>query len=114
MSVKLAGTDGHVVGGIVAGILMAATPVQVVVGSFLAKKKPKPRPKSAPVTHEPSLAMPQMSGFDHTFALCPPSQASSSDSDDDRGTPINHNSGYCSNSNYQFQGQPSYSVGWIG
>lgn len=48
MSVSLASPDGRVVGGGVAGLLVAASPVQVVVGSFLAgnqheqkNKKPK-------------------------------------------------------------------------
>ncbi|KAG7541844.1 PPC domain [Arabidopsis thaliana x Arabidopsis arenosa] len=36
MSVSLASPDGRVVGGGVAGLLVAATPIQVVVGSFLA------------------------------------------------------------------------------
>ncbi|EAY84291.1 hypothetical protein OsI_05670 [Oryza sativa Indica Group] len=35
MSVSLAATDGRVIGGGVAGLLVAASPVQVVVGSFL-------------------------------------------------------------------------------
>ncbi|XP_022735088.1 AT-hook motif nuclear-localized protein 4-like [Durio zibethinus] len=35
MSVSLAGTDGRVLGGGLAGLLVAAGPVQVVVGSFL-------------------------------------------------------------------------------
>ncbi|XP_018452758.2 AT-hook motif nuclear-localized protein 1 isoform X1 [Raphanus sativus] len=38
MSVSLASPDGRVVGGGVAGLLVAASPVQVVVGSFLAGK----------------------------------------------------------------------------
>lgn len=43
LSVSLAGPDGRVVGGGVAGLLMAAGPVQVVVGSFLSNgKKSKP------------------------------------------------------------------------
>eukprot|EP00250_Pteridium_aquilinum_P012094 c20508_g1_i1 orf=577-1731(+) len=42
LSVSLAGPDGRVVGGGVAGLLMASGPVQVVVGSFLSNsKKPK-------------------------------------------------------------------------
>ncbi|WOG81668.1 hypothetical protein DCAR_0100819 [Daucus carota subsp. sativus] len=48
MSVSLAGPDGRVVGGGVAGLLVAASPVQIVVGSFLTGsqheqkiKKPK-------------------------------------------------------------------------
>lgn len=39
LSVSLAGPDGQVVGGGVAGLLMAATPVQMVVGSFLSEAK---------------------------------------------------------------------------
>ncbi|KAJ7513909.1 hypothetical protein O6H91_23G019500 [Diphasiastrum complanatum] len=37
LSVSLAGPDGRVVGGGVAGMLTAASPVQVVVGSFIAE-----------------------------------------------------------------------------
>lgn len=36
LSVSLAGPDGRVIGGGVAGLLMAASPVQVIVGSFLS------------------------------------------------------------------------------
>ncbi|CAN8308329.1 unnamed protein product [Cochlearia groenlandica] len=36
MSISLASFDGRVIGGGVAGLLVAASPVQVVVGSFLA------------------------------------------------------------------------------
>lgn len=39
LSVSLAGPDGQVVGGGVAGLLMAASPVQMVVGSFLSDVK---------------------------------------------------------------------------
>ncbi|KAI5067343.1 hypothetical protein GOP47_0017871 [Adiantum capillus-veneris] len=39
LSVSLAGPDGRVIGGSVAGMLMAASPVQVVVGSFLCLSK---------------------------------------------------------------------------
>ncbi|CAD6268497.1 unnamed protein product [Miscanthus lutarioriparius] len=35
LSVSLAGPDGRVVGGVVAGMLRAASPIQVIVGSFL-------------------------------------------------------------------------------
>ncbi|XP_057741188.1 AT-hook motif nuclear-localized protein 1-like [Arachis stenosperma] len=55
MSVSLASPDGRVVGGGVAGLLVAASPVQVVVGSFLPSnqqdqkpKKPKPTDYSTP------------------------------------------------------------------
>ncbi|OAY40947.1 AT-hook motif nuclear-localized protein 10 [Manihot esculenta] len=35
LSVSLAGTDGRVIGGGVAGLLLAASPIQMVVGSFM-------------------------------------------------------------------------------
>ncbi|PKA62425.1 Putative DNA-binding protein ESCAROLA [Apostasia shenzhenica] len=44
LSVSLAGPDGRVMGGGVAGLLTAASPVQVVVGSFIAdggRKEPR-------------------------------------------------------------------------
>ncbi|XP_020579414.1 AT-hook motif nuclear-localized protein 10-like [Phalaenopsis equestris] len=44
LSVSLAGSDGRVLGGGVAGLLTAASPVQVVVGSFIAdggRKEPE-------------------------------------------------------------------------
>ncbi|KAI5055776.1 hypothetical protein GOP47_0029297 [Adiantum capillus-veneris] len=41
LSVSLAGPDGRVIGGGVAGLLMAASPVQVVVGTFFTEiRKP--------------------------------------------------------------------------
>ncbi|KAM7259613.1 hypothetical protein ACFE04_015354 [Oxalis oulophora] len=45
MSVSLASPDGRVIGGGVAGLLVAATPVQVVVGSFLAGNQNEQKPK---------------------------------------------------------------------
>ncbi|CAI0413942.1 unnamed protein product [Linum tenue] len=55
MSVSLASPDGRVLGGGVAGLLVAAGPVQVVVGSFLAgnqheQKPKKPKPDSFTIT----------------------------------------------------------------
>lgn len=44
LSVSLAGPDGRVIGGGVAGMLMAAGPVQVVVGSFLSNNKKLKQP----------------------------------------------------------------------
>ncbi|GAY44474.1 hypothetical protein CUMW_082340, partial [Citrus unshiu] len=37
LSVSLAGLDGCVLGGGVAGLLTAASPVQIIIGSFLAE-----------------------------------------------------------------------------
>ncbi|KAE9614185.1 hypothetical protein Lal_00016780 [Lupinus albus] len=45
MSISLASPDGRVVGGGVAGLLVAASPVQVVVGSFLAGNQYEQRPR---------------------------------------------------------------------
>ncbi|KAH7557493.1 hypothetical protein ACOSP7_027265 [Xanthoceras sorbifolium] len=58
MSVSLAGPDGRVVGGGLAGLLIAAGPVQVVVGSFLPghqqeQKHKKQRTDPAPVVVTP-------------------------------------------------------------
>ncbi|PKA47334.1 hypothetical protein AXF42_Ash017279 [Apostasia shenzhenica] len=43
LSVSLAGPDGRVLGGSVAGLLTAASPVQVIVGSFMADGKKEPK-----------------------------------------------------------------------
>ncbi|XP_061348602.1 AT-hook motif nuclear-localized protein 7-like [Gastrolobium bilobum] len=45
MSVTLSSPDGRVVGGGVAGLLVAASPVQVVVGSFLPSNQQDQKPK---------------------------------------------------------------------
>ncbi|KAI4354898.1 hypothetical protein L6164_003722 [Bauhinia variegata] len=47
MSVSLASPDGRVVGGGVAGLLVAASPVQVVVGSFLPSGHQEHKPKKS-------------------------------------------------------------------
>ncbi|GMI75858.1 AT-hook motif nuclear-localized protein 1 [Hibiscus trionum] len=62
MSVSLASPDGRVVGGGVAGLLVAASPVQVVVGSFLPgnqqdQKSKKQRNKSVPDAVAPNPNM---------------------------------------------------------
>ncbi|XVE76981.1 hypothetical protein DITRI_Ditri13aG0024800 [Diplodiscus trichospermus] len=59
MSVSLASPDGRVVGGGVAGLLIAASPVQVVVGSFLPgnhhdQKSKKHKIESIPATVPPN------------------------------------------------------------
>ncbi|KAJ9147793.1 hypothetical protein P3X46_029914 [Hevea brasiliensis] len=63
MSVSLASPDGRVVGGGVAGLLVAASPIQVVVGSFLAgnqheQKPKKQKPDSISTVVTPTVAMP--------------------------------------------------------
>ncbi|KAF5179504.1 At-hook motif nuclear-localized protein [Thalictrum thalictroides] len=62
MSVSLASPDGRVVGGGVAGLLVAATPVQVVVGSFLPctqqEQKPKKQKPESTSAAAPTAAVP--------------------------------------------------------
>ncbi|KAL6496303.1 hypothetical protein OROGR_029561 [Orobanche gracilis] len=55
LSVSLASPDGRVIGGGVAGLLMAASPIQIVVGSFvpngfkIQKRKYRTEPKTSPM-----------------------------------------------------------------
>ncbi|KAF7820685.1 AT-hook motif nuclear-localized protein 6 [Senna tora] len=51
MSVSLAGPDGRVVGGGLAGLLVAAGPVQVVVGSFLPGHQQEHKQKKQKMDH---------------------------------------------------------------
>ncbi|PUZ48659.1 hypothetical protein GQ55_7G263700 [Panicum hallii var. hallii] len=109
LSVALAGSDGRIVGGCVAGMLMAATPVQVVVGSFIAEgKRPKeePQPKREPASvplHAP--------GFGAASTASPPSDGTSSEHSDDPGSPMGPNGSTFANT-----GHPMHStfapVGW--
>ncbi|AEE81837.1 AT hook motif DNA-binding family protein [Arabidopsis thaliana] len=58
MSVSLAGPDGRVVGGGVAGLLIAATPIQVVVGSFITSdQQDHQKPRKQRVEHAPAAVM---------------------------------------------------------
>ncbi|GJY52729.1 AT-hook motif nuclear-localized protein 1-like protein [Tanacetum coccineum] len=57
MSVSLASPDGRVVGGGVAGLLVAAGPVQIVVGSFLTGNQHEQTPKK-PIMESVSPAPP--------------------------------------------------------
>ncbi|GMQ05122.1 hypothetical protein CsSME_00050273 [Camellia sinensis var. sinensis] len=63
LSVSLASPDGRVMGGGVAGLLVAASPVQIVVGSFLAGNQHEQKPKkqkteSITTTATPTAAIP--------------------------------------------------------
>ncbi|RRT79259.1 hypothetical protein B296_00024306 [Ensete ventricosum] len=59
LSVSLAGPDGHVLGGGVEGLLTAASPVQIIVGSFTAegKKEPEQAHVSKPASGSGRLLM---------------------------------------------------------
>ncbi|KAI3746430.1 hypothetical protein L6452_08863 [Arctium lappa] len=54
LSVLLSRTNGHVIGGTLGGSLLAATPVQMVVGSFIPTRKQR-HPKKR---HQYELRMP--------------------------------------------------------
>ncbi|CAI9288959.1 unnamed protein product [Lactuca saligna] len=64
MSVSLSSPDGRVVGGSVAGLLVAASPVQIVVGSFLTgfqdeqKSTKKQKPENITITIPTTVAVP--------------------------------------------------------
>ncbi|KAL6595491.1 hypothetical protein ACP70R_047831 [Stipagrostis hirtigluma subsp. patula] len=78
LSVSLAGPDGRVVGGVVAGMLRAASPIQVIVGSFLPNSLKQhqrrmglqQQPPSAPALPAPTPPPPVLT------AAMPISQAS--------------------------------------
>ncbi|KAF7825996.1 AT-hook motif nuclear-localized protein 7-like [Senna tora] len=57
MSVSLASPDGRVVGGGVAGLLIAASPVQVVVGSFLPSNQQEHKPKKSKSDYSPAATV---------------------------------------------------------
>ncbi|KAJ8531302.1 hypothetical protein K7X08_026736 [Anisodus acutangulus] len=51
MSVSLSGPDGRVIGGGLAGMLMAAGPIQVVIGSFIPGHQQEQNPKKQTFEH---------------------------------------------------------------
>ncbi|KAG4119512.1 hypothetical protein ERO13_D11G085500v2 [Gossypium hirsutum] len=74
MSVSLASADGRVVGGGVAGLLIAACPVQVVVGSFLPGNQHDQKPKKQKIESIPATVAPNPS-----IAAAPASNAEKED-----------------------------------
>ncbi|XP_021858937.2 AT-hook motif nuclear-localized protein 7 isoform X2 [Spinacia oleracea] len=72
LSVSLSSPNGQVVGGCVAGLLIAASPVQVIVGSFLPTNPPDIKTKK-PKVQPPSTPTP--TPFTITSALPPPNVA---------------------------------------
>ncbi|OVA01098.1 protein of unknown function DUF296 [Macleaya cordata] len=91
LSVSLAGPDGRVLGGGVAGMLTAASPVQVVVGSFIADMRKELKllnqsdPSSAPSKHA-------QGGGGAAGTGSPPSTSSGGP-----GSPLNQSTGGCNN-----------------
>ncbi|OAY24389.1 AT-hook motif nuclear-localized protein 13 [Manihot esculenta] len=111
LSVSLAGSDGRVLGGGVAGVLTAASPVQVIVGSFIADGKKsnsttsKSGPSSAPTT--------QMLHFGAPLTTSSPTHGPSSESSDDNGSspsPLNRDHGIYNNASQPIHGMNMYQL----
>ncbi|KAJ0763934.1 putative AT-hook motif nuclear-localized protein [Helianthus annuus] len=87
LSITLSGADGRVFGGVVAGLLVAASPVQVIVGSFL----PETSKESMPANHaEPLSLTPRAAPANHgTGPSSSPSHGTMSESSDGPGSPMN-------------------------
>ncbi|GLJ41481.1 hypothetical protein SUGI_0858500 [Cryptomeria japonica] len=77
LSVSLAGADGRVIGGGVAGNLMAASPVQVVVGSFISNGR---KAQAKPANLEPSIGLLQAGNSGGVVAPIPLSRGPMNDS----------------------------------
>ncbi|KAF7804342.1 AT-hook motif nuclear-localized protein 7-like [Senna tora] len=71
LSVSLAGPDGRVIGGGVAGLLTAASPIQIVVGSFMAHSYKTQKRKQ----HRENIVGSPVTGADTVTAPKPISQA---------------------------------------
>ncbi|KAL2547998.1 AT-hook motif nuclear-localized protein 10-like [Forsythia ovata] len=107
LSVSLAGSDGRVLGGGVAGMLRAASPVQVVVGSFIADgKSSKSGPSSAPPPNMLNFGVPITGGS-------PSPDGSSDSSEENGGSPLNSGSEPYGNAGQPIQNISMYSnMGW--
>ncbi|GLT74022.1 hypothetical protein SLA2020_458430 [Shorea laevis] len=99
LSVSLSGPDGRVLGGGVAGLLTAASPVQVVVGSFVAdgRKESKTVPQTEALPAQPKFT----AGGMPTGASSPPSRGTLSESSGGPSSPLNQSTGACNNHNTQ-------------
>ncbi|KAJ6708572.1 AT-HOOK MOTIF NUCLEAR-LOCALIZED PROTEIN 10-LIKE ISOFORM X1 [Salix koriyanagi] len=99
LSVCLSGPDGRVLGGSVAGLLMAAAPVQVVVSSFIAdglkESKSANHKEPSPATSK----VPPTGGS--TGVSSPLSRETISESSGGPGSPLNQSTGACNNNNPQ-------------
>ncbi|OIV92818.1 hypothetical protein TanjilG_00952 [Lupinus angustifolius] len=107
LSVSLAGPDGRVLGGLVAGMLKAASQVQVIVGSFIAEHK---KSSSNNLKSGPPVPSPQMLSFGvPATPTSPTSQGPSSDSSDDNDNgPSNKGPGLYNNATQPVHNMPPY------
>ncbi|KAK6257310.1 hypothetical protein QUC31_000769 [Theobroma cacao] len=99
LSVSLSGPDGRVLGGGVAGLLTAASSVQVVVGSFIAEGRKEPK-SACQMEPQPAPAKLAPGGLP-TGATSPPSRGTLSESSGGPGSPLNQSTGACNNNNPQ-------------
>ncbi|KAI3710505.1 hypothetical protein L2E82_40288 [Cichorium intybus] len=106
LSVSLAGSDGRVLGGGVAGMLVAASPVQVIVGSFIADAK-KPKSSSGPSpAAPPNMLTFGGGGGGAAPGISPPSEGPSSESSDESGSsPLQRIPGSYNNSSHHHHHQ---------
>ncbi|XP_057763441.1 AT-hook motif nuclear-localized protein 8-like [Arachis stenosperma] len=109
LNVSLAGSDGRVLGGGVAGMLTAASPVQVIVGSFIEDGKKsnsssnnKSGPSSTPSTQMLNFGAPMT-------PTSPTSQGASSESSDDNDqSPPNRGPGLYNNASQPIHNMSMY------
>lgn len=89
LSVSLAGPDGRVLGGSVAGLLTAASPVQIVAGSFNThgKKEPPKQQQQQLLAPSPSDASPTPLKVAPAAPSSPPSRGTMSLSESSGGAP---------------------------
>ncbi|GMJ00256.1 hypothetical protein HRI_003694800 [Hibiscus trionum] len=103
LSVSLAESDGRVLGGGVAGMLRAASPVQVIVGSFIAEGKKqssdafKTGPSPVQTSSMLNFGAPGVTDSPHSQG------GSSKSSDENGGSPLNGGSGFYGNSTPSIQ-----------
>ncbi|XP_027355818.1 AT-hook motif nuclear-localized protein 10 [Abrus precatorius] len=102
LSVSLSGPDGRVLGGGVAGLLIAASPVQVVLASFVSdgRKASKSAKRMGNVSAPPKASTAGQSSS--------PSRGTVSESSGGPGSPLNQSTGACNNNNpaQGFSGMP--------
>ncbi|KAG6486221.1 AT-hook motif nuclear-localized protein 10-like [Zingiber officinale] len=96
LNISLAGPDGHILGGGVAGLLLAASPVQVVAGSFIPDRK-----KDSKQTNlgEPDSTSGKLVGGGMTGASSLLPHGALSESSGGPGSPLNQTVGACNNIN---------------
>ncbi|KAK9927946.1 hypothetical protein M0R45_025105 [Rubus argutus] len=114
LSVSLAGSDGSVLGGGVAGMLLAAGPVQVIVGSFIAegKKSSSNLLRTGPSSPPPS----QMLNFGAPMTAASPSSqggGSTESSDENGSSPLNRGPVLYSNPSQPIHNMQMYQL-WAG